>query len=142
MNSVIFFSIPEITSYIADYLSILDLDNLRLVSKDFAESFQYDQQRKLKLFKISLNFRNDIFARPYYPLKKLNEIYEEEKKYQDGCRIVVYWNKEVVGYVRYRANPTLRHYWNGYFFQKTTKYDEDMNLESSMAVDCNLAGLP
>ena len=22
------------------------------------------------------------------------------------------------------------------------KYDEDMNLESSMAVDCNLAGLP
>jgi hypothetical protein len=128
MNSVIFFTIPEITCYITDFLTICDLDNLRLVSKDFAETFQYDQKRKLKQFKFSLNFRNDIFTRPYYPLKKLNEIYEEEKnKYQDGLRVDVFWNKELIGFVRYRTNPVIRNYWNGYLFQKTIKYDEDLH---------------
>lgn len=143
MNSVIFFTIPEITSYIVDFLNIIDMENLRLVNKDFAETFEYEHKRKLKGFKHSLNYRN-IFARPYYPLSKLKEIYQEEaKKYIDGQRIAVFWNKQNVGFVRYKTGyESIPNCWNGYFFQKEIKYDEDTYPTNSIKYKgCNLQAI-
>jgi len=90
-----------------------------------------------------LNTRNDLFARSYYPLSKLEKIYDEEqKKFTIYDIIDVYWNGEKIGFVKYRNYNTslVRNHWNGYFkkLESTQIYNENNMLPFGKFKGCQL----
>ena len=144
MNSIIFFNYKDTSSCICYYLNIVDLDNLRLSNKEFAKIFKDDHKKKMIQFRLSLNTREDLFAKPYYPRNTLKEIYQKEKQsYSNGYRLNIFWNKKLIGYVRYKTfgdDSRLPNNWNGYFFMETDdhEYNEDNQIQLRKYKGCNI----
>ncbi len=133
MELIIFFQIKDIRNAISEFLTLFDIEHLRLVNNEYAKIFKELQLKKLCIFKRSLNYREDIFARPYYPKNIIKEIYQKENvTYSNGHKINVYWNKKIIGFIRFRkfGESSLRNNWNGYFYMESNnhKYDEDNQL--------------
>jgi hypothetical protein len=122
-------------------LNILNLDVILIIANFLptsldVENFCVDTYLKKNLAQIINNksiqeLEKVMFARPWYPVKVKEQIYEEENvSYENTHMIQVYFQNENIGYVR-RGHIITSH-WCGYYYLPD---DIGMNIDFDRNAD-------